>query len=329
MTTSLHSLAMVSTLAVIASLIPATSRADSSSSDPNTPPFFPEYGKAPYNYDWSTNGEYFARSVAYDTVAYIPTTGAWSDNGNNQYRLIWGWHETLPVMGDYDGDGIADCAVFYPVDGRWYIRYSNPSETPYDIVEWGWNGVVPVPADYDGDGTTDIAVYNPSDGTWYIRYSNNGEPVAADPIQWGFNQAMPVVGDYDGDGLDDIAVFYQGVWYIRFWTEEYEIDNFGWNGVVPLPADLDLDGTTDIIVYDRGSSTWYMYLSGSGFYTTTFGYASAKPMTYDGFFGVYDPVKGVWYEQPCYSFMTSAYSMAKSGMPAVPMATVLKQFGMW
>jgi FG-GAP-like repeat len=91
------------------------------------------------------------------------------------------------VIGDYDGDGRSDTAVYRPSVGAWYfLRSSNNS---FGSANFGISSDVPVPGDYDGDGKNDFAVFRPSESYWYIQQSSNG---AVRAQAWGTNQDVPV-----------------------------------------------------------------------------------------------------------------------------------------
>jgi hypothetical protein len=118
---------------------------------------------------------------------------------------------TTPVIGDYDGDGRSDVAVYGPNMSIWYHLQSSTGQ----VVAWqyGWPGAVLVPADYDGDGKTDLAVIDPATFVWYILHSSTGQ---LHTPQYGWSAAVPVPADYDGDGKTDLAVLDSAafVWYI-------------------------------------------------------------------------------------------------------------------
>ena len=76
----------------------------------------------------------------------------------------------LEIVGtprDYDGNGVADLAVFRPETAEWLVALKDPrGETIGVRVErFGDTRLrdVPVPADYDGNGVADLAVFRPED----------------------------------------------------------------------------------------------------------------------------------------------------------------------
>ena len=76
----------------------------------------------------------------------------------------------LPVLGDFDGDGRTDAAVFRPSMGTWLLRLSG--DGGLRTLSFGSAGDLPVVADYDGDGRADPAVYR--DGNWFLLNSSDG-----------------------------------------------------------------------------------------------------------------------------------------------------------
>ena len=166
-----------------------------------------------------------------DLAVWRPSTGTWywltSSSGYSyaaQGQKQWG-NQTfgdVPLLGNFDGDGKADLAVWRASTDTWYwlTSASGYSYAAAGSQQWGNAnlGDVPLLADFDGDGVADLAVWRASTGTWYWLTSSSGyRYAAARAVQWG-NASLgdtPIVGDLDGDGLTDLTVWRAstGTWF--------------------------------------------------------------------------------------------------------------------
>ena len=205
------------------------------------------------------------------------------------------------AQSDYDGDGIANPAVYRPSNGFWYI--ATPTGQLLSARQFGISTDRPVAADYDGDGITDVAVYR--SGVWFYVRSSDGTFSANN---FGMAGDIPLPGDYNGDGTTDLMVFRpsNGVWYrLNGETSAFNAVSFGLPTDRPVPADYNGDGLTDIAIYRASSGTWYVLYSQAGgeiaYQSTKFGTAEDIPAVgdYDGDgqadIAVFRPSNGTWY----------------------------------
>ena len=166
-----------------------------------------------------------------DLIIWRASTGTWywltSSSGYSYASgngIQWG-NPSLgdqPVLGDYDGDGRADLAVWRASTGTWYWLTSSSgySYASAHGIQWGNEsmGDQVKTGDIDGDGLTDLILWRPTDGTWYwLLSSTNYSYAGQGNKQWGNNSLgdKPMIGDFDGDGKADLAVWRSstGTWY--------------------------------------------------------------------------------------------------------------------
>jgi len=208
---------------------------------PETGTWYSNMSKPPYGmfaFQWGVIGDIpqIYRDGLFDWAAvFRPSDGTWYIKYLNTPIIVkFGLAGDIPVMADYDGDGITDIAVFRPSTGVWYRI--NSSNGQIAQRQFGVNGDKPVVGDYDNDGRADLAVYRPSTGVWWILKSFTN---SAQATQWGLSEDIPQPGDYDGDNRADLAVFRpsSGLWYIlKSSSGAARITAFGLPGDKPVTA---------------------------------------------------------------------------------------------
>ncbi len=222
--------------------------------------------------------------------------GVWwvvKPDGTTQ-AVQWGVDYDIPVPGDYDGDGLADFAVFRPDDPAtsqdecaggcvWYVLKS--SDGNWQPSYFGSKDDKPTPADFDGDGLTDVAVFRPSTNTWHIMRSSDNSYYN---VVFGNSTDTPVPSDYDGDGIDDLAMWSAttATWSVKNSSDQTTTtQQWGTYTDVPVIGDYDGDGKTDFANW-QSNGDWLILLSADGqIKTENFGVFSSDipvPGNYDG-----------------------------------------------
>jgi hypothetical protein len=151
--------------------------------------------------------------------------------------LIYGEPRAMDYHpGDFDGDGVADAAVFRPSAGMFFVLNSGSNTAAF--IPFGIAGDIPVAGDYDGDRRADVAIYRPSVGQWWILKSSDGSNLAR---SFGTAGDKPVPADFDKDGRTDIAVWRpsNGTYFINRSSDNFTsffTSNWGLNGDLPIGA---------------------------------------------------------------------------------------------
>ncbi len=195
---------------------------------------------------------------------FDPVTWSGPDMGQSQWviasngtlpqrKLRFGLPGAFPLTGDFNGDGVAEVAVY--CDGVWIVDLNgNGYFDEGDLwAELGNEDDLPVVGDWDGDGKDDIGVFGREwVGDWHAAADDPGLPDAANPpngklknlppthraaaigrrtmqatargtirsdlidhvFRYGSGGDKAVAGDWNGDGISNIGVFRDGTWFL-------------------------------------------------------------------------------------------------------------------
>lgn len=177
--------------------------------------------------------------------------------GGVNLDFAYGQPGDLPVVGDWNGDGVDTIGVFRPTTREFILSDENktPTAPAYSFI-FGETGDLPIAGDWDGDGKDSVGLYRPSTAQFFLR--NDLSIGGADFIMlFGQKGDQPTAGDWDGDGKDTPAVYRagQGVFYVKANCNDCAAELGGslldpTQGVLPVVGDWSGDGKTDMGRYN-------------------------------------------------------------------------------
>ena len=148
----------------------------------------------------------------------------------------------VPVIGDWDGDGLDGLGVFR--NGAWYLRNSLSTGGANMSFSFGDPGDVPVVGDWNGDGVDTIGVFRR--GQWFLRNTNSTGPADVS-FSYGGPGDVPKTGRWTAGAKDTPGIFRAGVWYLRSSNTSGVADvtfAFGNPTDSPLVGDWNADGVS-------------------------------------------------------------------------------------
>jgi hypothetical protein len=170
---------------------------------------------------------------------------------------------SLPVVGDWNGDGKDDFGVFDTKTATWTLRYgAETGAANAGVFQFGKPNTLPVVGDWNGDGRDDIGTFDPKTATWSLRLGASPGAANAGTFQFGAKNAKPVVGDWNGDGTDGIGTFRVDTteWMLRNTPSAGAADagkfRFGVRNASPVVGDWNGDGRDGIGVFESGATRW-------------------------------------------------------------------------
>lgn len=136
--------------------------------------------------------------------------------------MLFGQAGDLPVVGDWNGDGIDTVGVYRVINGNgtWLLSNSpnvDGTAPQVDVPQFafGLAGQLPVAGDWNGDGFDTVGVFQGGGQFAITNRLLNFDPAEAVFFIVQGGVGLPVAGDWDGDGVDTTGFFNNGVFQLR------------------------------------------------------------------------------------------------------------------
>lgn len=152
------------------------------------------------------------------------------------YGMVNTAHPWLPVIGDWNGDGVETIGLYDPTAAVFYLRNANTTGYADLIIGFGTpgNNWTPIAGDWNGDGVDGVGLFDSTTSMFYLR---NTRTTGISEVAFVFGtpkaNATPVVGDWNGDKTDSIGLYTQA-------NEHFALRNTNTGGA----ADLDFNFST-------------------------------------------------------------------------------------
>jgi hypothetical protein len=176
-------------------------------------------------------------------------------------QRVFGMRGAVPVVGDYDGDGIDNVGIYYR--GHWLLDMNGNGRWDEDDL-WvflGDESDLPVIGDWNGDGKDDVGIFGPA---WIGDYRALQVAAGLPDLR---NQTIPINKPKnvppDVDNATSGVRLLQAT--IRGQIRADVIDHvfrYGGGAQIPVSGDFTGDGITNIGVFKDGR--WWLDTDGNG-----------------------------------------------------------------
>lgn len=132
-------------------------------------------------------------------------TGAWE--GSDGYYTSFGSTNEIPIVGDWNGNGIDDIGTFNKsgASGKFYLDYNENRSFDGCTIDrcytFGYSTDIPIVGDWDGNGKTKIGVARANSSgffDFYLDYDGSGTWTSADltRLSYGYSTDVPISGTW-------------------------------------------------------------------------------------------------------------------------------------
>jgi hypothetical protein len=156
-----------------------------------------------------------------DQVALVEPSGRWhfQTGGIVDYTFWYGIPGDVPLLGDWDGDGLDSPGMYRPSSGFAYLTNDLPPDRGVGVADpeltffFGIPGDQVFVGDWNGDGRDSLGISRGG----HIYLSNTNATVFADVDFW-FGAATDVAfgGDPDADGDDNLFLYRAATGFVYY-----------------------------------------------------------------------------------------------------------------
>ncbi|MBT8200949.1 MAG: CapA family protein [Acidimicrobiia bacterium] len=197
-----------------------------------------------------------------DSPGFVdPDTARWEvQTATGADVFYFGEIGDIPLVGDWDCDGVDTPAMYRTSDGHVYIRNA-PDGLADPQPFWGrWDDVI-LAGDFNGDGCDTLATYQRVSGLIHLSNSLGSEPTVE--YYFGIPGDKPFVGDFDEDGVDELGLHREssGFVYMRFTHDIGFADAEFFYGIPDdrlVAGDWNGDGIDTVAVMRPGDGIFYL-----------------------------------------------------------------------
>jgi hypothetical protein len=208
-----------------------------------------------------------AETNSFDQVVLVEPSGRWHIQvpGSLDYTFWYGMPGDIPLLGDWDGDGIDTPGVYRPSRGSAHLTneipaYLSANRLASTTFFFGMPGDRVFAGDWDGDGVDTLGLSRRGD----VFLANINATTVADKHFWfGTHRDVPHAGDPDGNDRDGLllyrtsssSVFYTDDIPGSLVAETSGAFYYGTSGDELVVGDWDGDGTDSPGVYRPSTTT--------------------------------------------------------------------------
>jgi hypothetical protein len=190
-------------------------------------------------------------------------------SGPASRSFVYGLAGDIPVVGDWNGDGIETPGIYRPSTSDFHLKNTNSGGDADLTFHYGaaGQGFWPVVGDWDGNGTDTVGLFNVNTAEWHLRNTNSGGS-AQIVVRYGSPGDVPVAGDWDGDGDTTLGVIRVTTFFLQNSISGGSADHtFGYGqpgDFRPLVGDWNASGGSEGIGVVRGNQWLLRYTLSAG-----------------------------------------------------------------